>query len=594
MDLKQKIREAVYEANRVAETTNDNVQEEIVLSHEAPPQLDHTPQPGIYVGLSPHNIDQGTPSLYRTPPIPILQPNSMEQFIQATNQQENLQRAVATADKQFHLARIKEDISYRNLWELPPPLHSPTEFPLGSLPGTLQDLIVTASKTLHVSTAASAMGALGALFVAARGNFVIRMDNVYTEALTNYLLTVAPSGSRKSAICSFYKAPILAYEQELQRQYDAHMPKAHVARNIFNQMEKYKIKKNIQLLGVETLNAEQMREAADMLATDVCGSETAYAASSSRPKLLTDTPTMIKLAEIMAEQGETIGIMEPEGALLKAKLQSTRDDILLKAFSMEAFADESRGAKAVVMSHPCLAISIMTQDSVAEKLFSKDHFKNDGLLPRFLTCFAMDRVDISSDCSGASDEVAAAYGQKINALLRIDPLTVDGIRKSYEISLSPMAEALRFEYTRNVQARRHYGEFASHEAFGEKLVGHAIRLAGALHLWLHDTPHEHAIAESTMRGGIALADFFAANAKIAFDIKATRGLRIAHRLLTWITEHRHYQFSSRDAQRRIGNGGTADDIRVALRILEQHGYIGRYITPKQTTCVVNPRIFGRF
>lgn len=437
------------------------------------------------------------------------------------------------------------------------------------------------------------MGALGALFVAARGNFVIRMDKVYTEVLTNYLLTVAPSGSRKSAVCSFYKAPILAYEQELQKQYDANMPKTHAARKIFDKMEKHKIQKSIQLLEVEALNAEQMREAAYMLADDVCGSEKVFAASSTRPKLLTDTPTMIKLAEIMAEQGETIGIMEPEGALLKAKLQATRDDIILKAFSKEAFADESRGAKAVVMRHPCLAISIMTQDSVAEKLFSKQHFKDDGLLPRFLTCFAMERVDITDDCSGVPDETAAIYEQKIDALLRIAPLKVDGIRESYEIRLSSMAEALRLEYIRNVQARRHNGEFASHEAFGEKLVGHAIRLAGALHLWLHDNPHEHTIAESTMRGGIALADYFAVNASIAFNIDATKGLRIAHRLLTWIKEHRHWQFTSREAQRRIGRC-SVDEIHAALSILEQHGYIGQYLTPKQTICVVNPKTLPRF
>ncbi|GFM36251.1 hypothetical protein DSM19430T_09350 [Desulfovibrio psychrotolerans] len=63
-------------------------------------------------------------------------------FIQAANQQERLQRAAASADKQFHLARIREDIRYRAIWELPPPLHSPIQFPLGDLPETLQVILL--------------------------------------------------------------------------------------------------------------------------------------------------------------------------------------------------------------------------------------------------------------------------------------------------------------------------------------------------------------------------------------------------------------------------------------------------------------------
>jgi hypothetical protein len=60
---------------------------------------------------------------------------------------------------------------------------------------------------------------LGAVFVAALGNFKIGVKSSYEEALTEYILVSMPSGSRKSAIVKILREPFDEFERRLQTQF---------------------------------------------------------------------------------------------------------------------------------------------------------------------------------------------------------------------------------------------------------------------------------------------------------------------------------------------------------------------------------------
>ena len=131
------------------------------------------------------------------------------------------------------------------------------------------------------------------------------------------------------------------------------------------------------------------------------------------------------------------------------------------------------------------------------------------------------------------------------------------------------------------------GHFDDFEAFGEKLAGYSVRLAGALHLLNNNIPHEHKIDATTMEAGIGLAEFFAQHAIIAFDKSHLQGIKYAKKILRWMERHRMAQFTERDAQRGVGHC-EIKDIRHGLDVLEKHGYIGLYLTQKRTYCIANP------
>ena len=64
------------------------------------------------------------------------------------------------------------------------------------------------------------------------------------------------------------------------------------------------------------------------------------------------------------------------------------------------------------------------------------------------------------------------------------------------------------------------GWFERYTAFGNKLVGHAVRLAGAVHFLKVVDPQIHTIDGESMKSGIALAEFFRVHAAAAFTPEA--------------------------------------------------------------------------
>ena len=535
------------------------------------------------------------PNLFSTNDFTPLLPNQQfpQQVIKNIGLAERYQTANEKLTNELKLSFIRTALQDRRLEELPSPLSAPLPFPIEKTPDALQQLILQVAMSLHVTVEAAAMGALGALFIAARGKFIIRVNRSYTEPLTNYLLIVAPSGGRKSAVNSFYKAPFLAYERKLQQANTYDTIKIQTTADIIKKIRKKKIDGQIDLLNIEDIPASQMFATAQKIAQEIEEISTDLQCPCRPSKLFADASSMKTLAEIMSNQGEAIAIMEAEGSILKDQLKASHDDILLKAYTMEAFSQSARGSRTVYLKHPCLAISIMIQEIIAEQLFAKQHFMYDGLLPRFLICLVNKTVDICGDLIEVPQQTEIAYREKIHSLLSIERPMQHGNPKHHEIALSPAAATIHLEYLRDIQRRKSLGEFETHEAFGEKLAGHAVRLAGALHLFQHNLPHQHPISAGTMTSAICLANYFAANAAVAFNMEHTKGLRIAHKLLEWIQEHRRDQFTLRDAQRRIGRT-TSEDIRYALCILERHGFIGTHTTPKRSTCIVNPRMFYRF
>jgi hypothetical protein len=175
----------------------------------------------------------------------------------------------------------------------------------------------------------------------------------------------------------------------------------------------------------------------------------------------------------------------------------------------------------------------------------------------------------------------------MRSLLNIQrPEGQDGERTLHVLELTDDARKLWRDYASHVVAGIHAGRFSDFEAFGEKLAGHAVRLAGAAHLLKHEVPHEHMIDAETMDAGIALAEFFAEHAVAAYDKSRLQGLKYAKKILNWVDRHRKPVFTARQVHRGVGHCKSVE-ITAGLDLLEQHGIIGRYVTTKQTFCVVS-------
>lgn len=543
-----------------------------------------------------HNKHQGQP--YNVPPRnPPVDP--MRAHTQANNKVSGYvesEKRRAKAEEELYDAsrakRLSDELWEREIDPLPDSIKPNTEMPVNSLPADLKELAQLTAMKLGVAIPVVIHTLLGAIFIAARGCFEVQVDKRYKELVTEYMLAVLPSGSRKSALVEMFRH---VFEQEQNNRKYTHnhnKPRADIDSMIRKKIDAKIINEKMKLLISEDMTPAERAEAASLIAADLDDKTKEECLEPWHVhRLLVDAPTLKKLALIMAEQNETIGVFEAEPGLLKYRISAGQENILLKAYNAEPFSDEVTMTRtSVVMDSPVLAINIFAQDGVAEDLFKREKLHEDGLLHRFLTisCPAI-RLSHNSFDETRFDELLDNYEEIILRLLQTEfQQEVYGYGKvKYCLRLSSDAEVLRWQFVNEINQQLEIGIFRDFEAFGRKLAGHAVRLAGAIHLWEHNDPTEMEISDKTMQAAIELARFYKVHAAHMFCSEISKGHKYAKVALKWIDRLQKYQFTENEIRR--GTGEKIDNIRAGLAFLERHHYLRRHTRRKTTHCIIHPR-----
>lgn len=454
--------------------------------------------------------------------------------------------------------------------KLPEQISCDARFPMECLPSLARQVVEDISMEVDVPCEYVAPAFLGAVFVAARGNFKIGVKSSYEEALTEYILVSMPSGSRKSAIVKILREPFDEFERRLQTQFKEEQLDQEIRSKICRKIEKKILSKLDEHMspGEEEEVMRQMRltQRHDLRPRPL-------------PRLLVDSPTLKALAMEMARQGEALGILDGEGGgFWKRRVRASEDGILLKGYTMEPFGDETSTSEAVVMAMPCFACCSYVQPVVAEHLYANKDLASDGLLPRILPVLLDRPMRFLTTQEYVPSDIRWRYAKKIQSLLAIERPQGDGnARTAHTISMVEDARQIWQRYVEAIKLEIRRGVTPQFNAFLEKLAGHAVRLAGAVHLLQHEDPHERPLDAQSMDAGIRLANFFAEHAYLAFDEGCLQSLQHARRILDWIERNSNMRtFSVRDAQRAVGHGVTSSEIRDGLFLLEEYNVVRRH------------------
>jgi len=553
------------------------------------------------------NLVQSKKEILNDAPIEILQPNGLDQQLQMVNSMKsemsvnNLvsglvrsRKARSEIEDQMNddqqMNWLRQRLMTRDIEPLKDGLYVDEPFPVDALPEKASSLIKSVTQNLQVSQAAVGMALLGAIAIAARGNYKIEVKNGYLEALTAWFLVGLPSGERKSAIIGFFREIFDVIEGEQQIEFNRNFKKNNLKREAL-----LKIKRSLQNQAIKDavkdgINPERSIFLAEDLAEEFEPIEAALnSVNQKKTRFLIDSPTLKELAMAMSRQQETIGIFEPEGGIWKHRLRAN-DDILLKSYDMEPFGDETNTADSVVLTMPCLAVCSFMQSGVAAKLYNNETLKDHGLPQRISPAFPPPMAGLRhSDPIDVNEKDIKWYETKIRRLLSLPrPDGEPGERTLHIIKLNPKGLVLYKEFSREINNRILSGEFQEMQAFANKLPGHALRYTGLVHLIKHNDPHRHQIDASSMAAGIALARFFLVHAKAAFDPDRVKGQEYANKILKWADRHTRQRFTAQDANRGVGHCNI-NDIKKGLMVLEAHGYLGLYFTKTSIFCVVNPR-----
>jgi hypothetical protein len=398
----------------------------------------------------------------------------------------------------------------------------------------LGDVLAPAARAIHdrvqAPFAICGQSVLAAATLAVQAHADVELPTGHTRPVTNYFLTIAATGERKSAVDNEALSPVKKREVALRLGYD----EAHLAflndKIAWDKAREDAIKKRKgDRLGIKSaLDALGLPPAPPLL-----------------PMLTCAEPTYEGLCKLFAEGLPSLGIFAGEGGQFIGGHSLAEDAKLRTAAGLSAAWDREpikrvRAADGVILlPGRRLALHLMAQPDVAGTWLNDRLLLDQGLLSRVLPT-APDGASGTRSWREPKEESNVAmrkYGARLLNILE-EPLPLArGTQNELTprvLPLSPEARCLWIGFYHHVEQRiQPGGELDPVRGLANKLPEHAAKLAAVLTLVRDINAGE--VARAEMESGIALAQHYAVEALRLFDASRVSGqLHDAQRLLDWL------------------------------------------------------------
>ena len=457
-------------------------------------------------------------------------------------------------------------------------------FPTEALPTWLGEWVCAEAE--HSQTAPDLAGtlALGVLSTARAGRTRIESPPGHVEPVNLFLATVLPSGSRKSSVFAAAKRPIQEFERELVEGTRSDRAIERERLRLLEDRVDHARKQAAKGEGDERYEAENdleriVQERAEM-----------EAGLRSEPRIVTDDCTPEMLALILSQQAGRIAIWCPEGGELFEMMRgryatNSRANlgVYLQGHAGDSVAVDRKHGESIRIDEPALTIATTIQPQVLEDLGLERAARGRGLHARFL--FSLPATTLGSRAARTSPVPASiedTYHARVRFLLSDEEPRL--------LRLSPEAEALSIDFFEGLEPRLdpHGGDLSDLADWAGKLPGAVSRLAGLLHEAAHvggETPE--LVPGGTMQAAIQLGEYFLEHARRAFlrmAMPEVGGAGKIWRSLVRLAEREvgKLEVGKKELYDRVKGGifRKAADLRPALGLLEERGYIARVPPPE--------------
>lgn len=437
----------------------------------------------------------------------------------------------------------------------------------------LGDLLGGAARVLHEIVRAPlpicAQSVLGAAALAVQAHADVMLDGRRTP-LSLFLLTLAESGERKSAIDRPALYPVLRREKRLIDDFGL------AKRDHDRELDAWKAARSDALRG----GGKARDKATIARALANIGDEPQPPLA---PILLAGEPTLEGLLKLLAIGQPSIGLFSAEGGQFVGGHAMSQDNALKTSAGLSALWDGSAvdrvraGDGASKLYGRRVSCHLMMQPRVAAELLGSELVSEQGLIARFLIAqpesAAGGRQYVEANPED-TPEIRAYTGRLLDRLEAPLPIRADS-RNELEprpLPLSSGARRLWIEFHDAVE-REIVGEFAPIKAFASKAAEHVLRIAGVLRLI--DDLDAQAIDEATLRRAITLGEFYLAEAlRLAGSAQADPELTAAAKLYAWLIESGRAFVSTVEVYKTgPAHVRSASRARELLKILLAHGHV---------------------
>lgn len=390
-----------------------------------------------------------------------------------------------------------------------------------------------------------------------------------TAPASLFLLTVAPSGERKSTADRLAMRGVRDFEAELRVDYD-------IERDLWR--DAHEVWKATRAKILADKKADSAAKRADLSAL---GTEPP---APLKPHIVASAPTIEGIVKHLPELRASLGIMTEEGGALIGGHSMKAENRLATCASFSAMWDGSpldrwrAGDGVESYTGRRFSAHILVQPVAAEALLSDPMANGQGLLARFLTCRPASRIGTRLRMAKDAQAEAgiASFAARIRALLSRGLPLKDDTRNELAPPVLPLSQEARdvlTAFAREVEkAQGPGGPFEDARAFASKTAEHAARIAAVLTIFAN--PDAAEVTGEMMAGATELATHYANEAaRLADAAIVPPEVADAERMRLWLLGSWGELFISARAAAQRGPFKVTDRARKALRKLESHGWL---------------------
>jgi hypothetical protein len=410
---------------------------------------------------------------------------------------------IAGAEKQ---AVFAEFMPFEQSEQLPP-------FPLDALPPATREFIHSAAEMVQAPVEMVGACVLGALEIACRGRYLVRLPNGHIERPCLYIAPIAPPSERKSGVTDVITKPLIDFEIEYNQDHGGEVNQS---------------KSELKLLQGRIANAEQTaikaKKSEDRLIAEHeladLNAELAEFEATDPLRLFGADVTPEKLAAMLKGQCGTFALVSAEGGGLFENIGRYSDkgglEVYLNGYSGDRVCVDRKNSESIVLDRPTLSIIAPCQPSVIADLFSDKQKTGRGLLTRILFVKCQSRVGSRKFMTSPIDErIERNYRNLVFGMLAAES------KGELSYDTSGFDEYVRLFDEIEPHLNPDDGELAFMGDWAGKLPGNMTRFAGLIHCIAAfeqgNDPLDTRINAEEARAAVELARFFLAHAREVYS-----------------------------------------------------------------------------
>jgi hypothetical protein len=410
------------------------------------------------------------------------------------------------------------------------PLEPPDPFPIEALGTILGDAALAIVDKVQCPEAIAGQSVLAAATLAVQAHGEIELPQGSTAPLSNFFLTIAHSGDRKSTADRRALWPIGQREKTLRAQYDDAMPAYMIRQASWEASRK------------QVLNNKKLSHEAKHAELEELGSAPEPPLT---PLLTCPEPTFEGLCLLLQGGHPSVGVFSAEGGQFLGGYGMSKDHRLKTAAALSGVWDGEpirrvrRGDGVVLLSGRRVAMHLLVQPGVSNLLLGSHELNDQGLVSRVLASAPATTAGARfwREPGPESDRAIRRYGARILQILEHAlPLERDKRNELARrtLSLASSARQRLIGFMDHVERQLGpKGPLGPIRAFANKMPEHAARLASVLALV--EQLDADQVSMHHLEAGILLAEHYAAEARRLQDAgPVSPELDLTQRVLEWL------------------------------------------------------------